>query len=100
MRRFLVVAAVVVIAGGAAAAYFLTRDRFGGDIFGSSTGYISTQIEKPPSATGGIVSPTFGGVPQRLHLGHGHVRPPFRLAWQAGGTSLVEFPPALAFHYL
>ena len=42
----------------------------------------------------------FGGGPDRVHVGVGHVRPPFQLAWQANGTSLVEFPPALAFHYL
>jgi outer membrane protein assembly factor BamB len=42
----------------------------------------------------------FGGEPQHLHVGIGKVRPPFRLDWVAGGTSLVEFPPAIAFHYL
>ncbi|MDX6482182.1 MAG: hypothetical protein QOG85_2692 [Gaiellaceae bacterium] len=99
-RRFLVVAGIVILAGGAAAAYLLTRDRFGGDVLGSSSGYVSTQTVRPPRASDGIVSPMFGGVPQRLHVGDGHVRPPFRLAWTANGTSLVEFPPALAFHYL
>jgi outer membrane protein assembly factor BamB len=46
------------------------------------------------------VSPLFGGVPQHLHVGVGHVRPPFRRDWVSGGTSLVEFPPAIGFHYL
>ena len=42
----------------------------------------------------------FGGEPQHLHVGVGKVRPPFRRDWVTGGTSLVEFPPAIAFHYL
>lgn len=100
MRRFLVVAGVLILAGGAAAAYFLTRDRFGGDVHGSSSGFNSTQTVRPPRARHGIVSPMFGDVPQRLHVGVGKVRPPFRLVWQGGGTSLVEFPPAVAYGYL
>ncbi|HKB92618.1 MAG TPA: PQQ-binding-like beta-propeller repeat protein, partial [Gaiellaceae bacterium] len=32
--------------------------------------------------------------------GVGKLRPPFRRDWITGGTSLVEFPPAIAFHYL
>jgi len=99
-RRYLVVAALVILLGGAGSAWYLTRNRFGGDVLGSSSGFNSTQTIRPPKPHEGIVSPMFGGVPERLHVGVGHVRPPFRLAWQAGGTSLVEFPPALAFHYL
>src|SRR5207248_1773370 len=40
------------------------------------------------------------GEPQHLHVGIGRVRPPFRRDWVSGGTSLVEFPPAIGFHYL
>ena len=42
----------------------------------------------------------FGVGPEHLHVGVGHVRPPFRLDWTANGTSLIEFPPAVAFHHL
>ena len=99
-RRFLVAAGIVILLAGAAGAYLLTKDRFGGDVLGSSSGFVSTQTVRPPSTGDGLVSSMFGGVPERLHVGIGHVRPPFRLAWTANGTSLVEFPPALAFHYL
>ena len=100
MRRLLLVAAVVILAGGAATAYYVAKHRFGGNVKGSSSDFTPTQTVKPPSAGSGLVSPMFGGVPERLHVGVGHVRPPFRLDWTANGTSLVEFPPALAFHYL
>ena len=99
-RRFLVVAGVVILLAGAAAAYYLTKDRFGGDVLGSSSGCVSTQIVEPPSTVSGLVSPMFGDVPERLHVGVGHVRPPFRLAWTSHGTSLIELPPALAFDRL
>jgi outer membrane protein assembly factor BamB len=42
----------------------------------------------------------FGVDPEHSHVGIGHVRPPFQLDWQANGSSLVEFPPALAYGYL
>ena len=99
-RRFLVVAGIVILLAGAAGAYLLTEDRFGGDVLGSSSGFVSTQTVRPPSTGRGLVSPMFGGVPQRLHVGVGHVRPPFRLSWTSNGTSLIEFAPALAFQSL
>jgi outer membrane protein assembly factor BamB len=99
-RRYLVVAGIVILLAGAASAYYVTKHRFGGDVLGSSIGFVPTETVEPPSAGSGLVSPMFGGVPERLHVGVGHVRPPFRLEWQDNGTSLVEFPPALAFHYL
>jgi outer membrane protein assembly factor BamB len=42
----------------------------------------------------------FGVDPEHLHVGVGHVRPPFRLDWRANGGTLVEFPPALAYGHL
>ncbi len=100
MRRLLVLAGVLVLLGGAATAYFVTRDRYGGNVVGSSTEYDPTATVAPPAATSTIVSPMFGGVPQHLHVGVGGVRPPYRLDWTSGGSALVEFPPAIAFHYL
>src|SRR5262252_8293893 len=99
MRRLLVVAGLLILLAGAAGAYLLTRDRFGGSVTGSSVEYKPTQTVAAPRP-GPLVSPMFGGQAQHLHVGVGHVRPPFRLDWVSGGTSLVEFPPAIAFHYL
>jgi outer membrane protein assembly factor BamB len=101
MRRLLVaVAGVLIVLVGAGTAYYLFKHhRYGGNVKGSSVEYVPTRTVASPRP-GPLVSPMFGGVPQHLHVGVGHVRPPFRLAWTSGGTSLVEFPPALAFHYL
>jgi outer membrane protein assembly factor BamB len=107
MRRRLLIAAgvlVLILAAGAASAYFVTKHRFGGTKLGSSSGFVSTEISTqtaPPSnRRGGIVSPMFGVGPEHLHIGVGHVRPPFRLDWTANGKSLIEFPPAVAFDHL
>ncbi|HEY2354428.1 MAG TPA: PQQ-binding-like beta-propeller repeat protein [Gaiellaceae bacterium] len=100
-RRYIVVAGIVIlIVAGAASAYYVTQNRFGGDVIGSSSGFISTQTTLPPKPKplSALVSPMFGVVPEHVHIGVGHVRPPYRLAWQANGNSLVEFPPALAYH--
>lgn len=99
-RRFLVVAGIVILLAGAASAYYVTKHRFGGNVLGSSSGFVSTQTAKPPRAGSQLVSPMFGVGPEHLRVGVGRVRPPFRLDWKAGGTSLIEFPPALAFHNL
>jgi outer membrane protein assembly factor BamB len=99
MRRLLVVAGVLIVLAGIGTADYLSKHRFGGSVRGSSTEFDATQIATPPKPDS-LVSPMFGGVPQRLHIGVGGVRPPFRRDWVAGGSSLVEFPPAIAFHYL
>ena len=100
MRRLLVVAGVLVVLLGAGTAYYVSKHRYGGNVLGSSTEeFDPTQTVAAPRP-GTFVSPMFGGVPQHLHVGVGRVRPPFRLDWVSGGTSLVEFPPAIAFRYL
>jgi outer membrane protein assembly factor BamB len=102
MRRLIVVAGVLILlAGGIGAAYYESTHRYGGSVRGTSTEFDPTQTVAAPSATAGsIVSPMFGGVPQHLHVGVGTVRPPFRQDWVSGGTSLIEFPPAIGFGYL
>jgi hypothetical protein len=108
MRRRLLIAAgvlILILAAGAASAYYVTKHHFGRTVVGSSSGFDPTQISTqqtapPPSQRGGIVSAMFGVGPEHLHIGVGHVRPPFRLDWTANGKSLVEFPPAVAFHHL
>ena len=104
MRRRILVAVgvlvVIIIAAGAATAYYVTNHRFGGDVVGSSSGFVSTQTAPPPKHRGEIDWPMFGVGPEHLHVGAGHVRPPFKLDWTANGSSLIEFPPAVAFHRL
>jgi outer membrane protein assembly factor BamB len=99
MRRLLVVVGILILFAAIGAAYYESTHRFGGSVRGTSTEFDRTQRVAAPPA-GSLVSPMFGGEPQHLHVGIGKVRPPFRRDWVTGGTSLVEFPPALAFHYL
>jgi outer membrane protein assembly factor BamB len=100
MRRLLVVAGLVILLGGGAAAWYVSQHRYGSDVRGSTTEFDSTETVPAVRPAEPIVSPMFGGGPQHLHVGVGHVRPPFRRDWVSGGTALVEFPPAIAFHYL
>jgi outer membrane protein assembly factor BamB len=100
MRRLLVVAGVLIVLLGAGTAYYVSKHRFGGNVLGSSTQEFDPAQTVASPRFGPLVSPVFGGVPQHLHVGVGRLRPPFRLDWVSGGTSLVEFPPALAFRYL
>ena len=99
MRRLILFAGVVILLAGIATAYYESKHRFEGSVKGTSTEFDPTQTVAAPGA-GSIVSPMFGGEPQHLHVGVGKVRPPFRLDWVSGGTSLIEFPPAIAFNYL
>jgi outer membrane protein assembly factor BamB len=101
MRRLLVVAGVLILVAGIAAAYYESTNRYGGSVRGTSTEFDPAQTVAPPRPSeDSLVSPVFGGVPQHLHVGVGKLRPPFRRDWVTGGTSLIEFPPAIAFHYL
>jgi outer membrane protein assembly factor BamB len=102
MRRLVLVAGILILLGGAiGAAYYESTHRFGGSVRGTTTEFDPTQtVAVPQPSAGSLVSPMFGGVPQHLHVGAGRVRPPFHLDWVTGGTSLIEFPPAIGFHYL
>ena len=99
MRRLLAAVGVLIVLAGVGTAYYESKHRFGGNVKGTTTEYDPAEtVASPPP--GPLVSPVFGGVSQHLHVGVGHVRPPFRRDWVSGGTSLVEFPPAIGFHYL
>jgi outer membrane protein assembly factor BamB len=102
MRRLLLVVVVLILLGGGiGAAYYESTHRFGGSVRGTTAEFDPTQTVAPPQpGTTSLISPMFGGVTQHLHVGVGQLRPPFRLDWITGGTSLVEFPPAIGFHYL
>ena len=101
MRRLLLVAGVVILLAALGAAYYESTHRFGGSVRGTSTEFDPTRTVAPPQPSQtSLISPMFGGVPQRLHVGVGRIRPPFKRDWVTGGTSLIEFPPAIGFHYL
>ena len=102
MRRLLVVAGILILlAAGIGVAYYESTHRFGGSVQGTRAEFDPTQTAVPPNPSStSLVSPLFAGVTEHLHLGVGKLRPPFRLDWVTGGTSLVEFPPAIGFHYL
>jgi outer membrane protein assembly factor BamB len=98
-RRLLVAVGVLIVLAGAGTAYYASHHHYGGNVKGSSVEYVPTQTVAVPTREP-LVSPMFGGEPQHLHVGVGRVKPPFHLDWVSGGTSLIEFPPAVAFHYL
>jgi outer membrane protein assembly factor BamB len=103
-RAALIVAAALVVVAAAAGGYVLYVKHSGRDISGSSTvEYNPTAVPPPPVAApkkahrAGIVWPTFGYDNQRLRNAPMKLRPPFRVKWIAGGGSLLEFPPAIAY---
>ncbi len=98
VRRLLIVAGLLVLAAGIAAGVYEARHPFGGSVLGSATvEFEAARAPRPPSASSSMPSPMFGIEPQRLHVGAGRLRPPFRLDWMAGGAALIEFPPAVGF---
>jgi len=99
MRRLIVVAGILILVGAIGAAYYESTHRFGGSVRGTSAGFDPGRTTPLPQSRS-LVSPMFGGVPEHLHVGAGKLRPPFRRDWVTGGTSLIEFPPAVGFHYL
>jgi outer membrane protein assembly factor BamB len=95
-------AVVVLAALGAGVAYYLHIKHASRDIKGSSTiEFVTTQAEPPPPKEAGIAWPTYGHDPERLHFANGiSLAPPFRTEWMFRAQSLVEFPPAIAYHRL
>ncbi len=101
MRAAILLVALIMLGGAIGAAYYESTHRFGGSVLGTTAEFDPTQtVAAPQPSTTSLVSPMFGGVPQHLHVGVGKLRPPFKRDWVTGGTSLVEFPPAIGFHYL
>ncbi len=101
MRKLAAVALALLVLAGALAAYALYRRQISRDHAGSaSVEFVTTAVPKPLPASSGIRWPTFAYDNERLHVAPGTVRPPFRRLWTAGGASLLEFPPAIAFRRL
>ena len=102
MRRLLLgVGALVVLLGGAAVAYVLYKKHQSRNIHGSaSVEFVTT--ETVPHRTAAelrrVPWPTYGRDDARQRVAEDiHLRPPFRKLWVAGGTSLLEFPPAVGY---
>jgi outer membrane protein assembly factor BamB len=94
-----VIGAFLFIIGCLVAFIFYTYHQ-GRDHLGSPTvEYVPTETAPPPTASPKIVWPEFGYDPERSHVGPASVklRPPFRRVWRAGGATLFEFPPAIAY---
>ena len=88
----LVVAAIVALVG-----YLKLRQP--PDVRGSSTAeFVPTTtaaVPKPPEP--GISWPTYGFSSNRLRVGPGRERPPFRRVWLFRARQLLEFPPAIGY---
>jgi outer membrane protein assembly factor BamB len=102
MKRLLLAAlALLVLAGGAAAAYVLYKRHQGRDVRGSSSvEFVTTQQAKPrtPAELRQVPWPTYGrDAPRQRAAPDLRLRPPFRKLWLAGGTNLLEFPPAIGY---
>ena len=97
----LAAALVVLIVAAATGGYYLYTHRIGGDVRGSTTEFNTTEsipIPPPPAPKQQIIWPEFAYDAQRSHVGPSvDVRPPFKRVWTAGGSSLLEFPPAIAY---
>ncbi len=93
------IGAVLLLAVGAGIAVAVRHSRGGGNVRGSSTvEFVPTEVPKPVRHPAAIVWPVFGQDAARLHVAPATaVRPPFRVAWVAGGSALLEFPPAIAY---
>jgi outer membrane protein assembly factor BamB len=100
-RAWLAVVATLLFIAGCFAAFVFYKYHQSRDVRGSTTEFIPTETAPPPVKTPQIVWPTFAYDPERLHVGPDvAVRPPFRKVWTAGGASLLEFPPVIAYHRL
>jgi len=101
-RVLLALLVLVVLAVGAAAAFVLYRKHQGRNVHGSSSvEFVTTQAptrKRTPLELRTIPWPMYGLDDARTRFADGvHLRPPFRKLWLAGGTSLLEFPPAVGY---
>jgi len=100
MKKIAAAVIVLIVAAGLAGLN-LYKHREGGDVRGSSTEFNTTEsipIPPPPAPKQQIIWPEFGYDTERSHVGPNvDLRPPFKRIWTAGGASLLEFPPAIAY---
>jgi outer membrane protein assembly factor BamB len=100
MRRVLLLLALLfVLLVGAAAAFVLYRIHQSRNIHGSSVEFTpSTVVQRTPNELKLVPWPLFGYTATGDRFATGiSVRPPFRRLWASGGSTLLEFPPAIAY---
>jgi outer membrane protein assembly factor BamB len=99
--RKLAAALVVLVVAAGGAGFYVYKHRVGRDVRGSTTEFNPTEsipTPPPPAPKQRIIWPEFGYDMERSHVGPSvDLRPPFRRVWTAGGASLLEFPPAIAY---
>jgi outer membrane protein assembly factor BamB len=91
---------LLLVGGGAVAAYVLVKREQSKDVRGSPTVEFTTTETTPqvPPELREVQWPTYGFAPSRVRAVEGlPLRPPFRRLWVAGGRSLLEFPPVIAY---
>jgi outer membrane protein assembly factor BamB len=98
-KALLAIGAVLVVAVGVGVPIALHHSAGSGNVRGSPTvEFVPTQVPKPAPHPAAIVWPLFGYDAARLHVAPvTRVRPPFRVAWVAGGDTLLEFPPTIGW---
>ena len=101
MKKILAALVVLLLlGGGAVAAYVLVKREQSKDVRGSPTVEFTPTETTPtvPPELREVQWPTYGFDASRVRAVEGlGLRPPFRRLWLAGGRSLLEFPPVIAY---
>lgn len=100
MKKLLVAAAALALLGlGTGIALVLVKQHEARNIRGSSTvEFVPTEtIAKISAELKSVQWPMYGFNEQRTHAVGSDVHPPFKRLWVAGGSSLLEFPPVIAY---
>jgi outer membrane protein assembly factor BamB len=105
VKRLLWIGGGLLLLGLAAAGAFVAiRLHESRNIHGSSSVEFTTALEPttvaaPPAGPHGpkVLWPEYGYGPERIRIGPGKLRPPFRRVWTFKGQSLLEFPPAIGY---
>ena len=99
----LIVLLVLLVAAGLAAAWAWKKHQTHNVRGSASTEFVSTAgpgKKRPRVIASELPWPTYGLDEQRSRLVNGtKVRPPYRTLWVYKAKSLLEFPPAIAYHY-
>ncbi|HTS74380.1 MAG TPA: PQQ-binding-like beta-propeller repeat protein [Gaiellaceae bacterium] len=99
----LIVVLVLVVVAGLAAAWAWKKHQTHNVHGSAKTEFVSTATpghKRPRVIASELPWPTYGLDEQRSRLVFGtKVRPPYRTLWVYKAKSLLEFPPAIAYHY-
>jgi outer membrane protein assembly factor BamB len=100
-RAAIAIALIAILLAGALGAFVLVRKHQSRNVRGSSSvEFVPTQpqINRTPKELTTIPWPLFGYSVTGTRFADGiRVRPPFRKLWASGGSTLLEFPPAIAY---